>query len=73
MTGKKRSASVPSAYSVETAHFDTDGELRLYVRLPESRKRGRGLRDKVDVYLLHQILPTLSSDVSNESFVGWDR
>ena len=68
LTGKKRSVmSVPyekiSAYSVETAgHFDTDGELRLYVSgFPGEQKEGSGVikkevRDKVDVYLLHQIL-----------------
>lgn len=68
ITGKKRSVmSVPydkiSAYSVETAgHFDTDGELRLYVSgFPGEGKDGTGVikkevRDNVDVYLLHQIL-----------------
>ncbi len=68
LTGKKRSVmSVPyekiSAYSVETAgHFDTDGELRLYVSgFPGEQREGAGVikkevRDKVDVYLLHQIL-----------------
>ena len=68
LTGKKRSVmSVPyekiSAYSVETAgHFDTDGELRLYVSgFPGEQKEGAGVikkevRDKVDVYLLHRIL-----------------
>ncbi len=68
LTGKKRSVmSVPydkiSAYSVETAgHFDTDGELRLFVSgFPGGQKEGVGVikkevRDKVDVYLLHQIL-----------------
>ena len=68
LTGRKRSVlSVPydkiSAYSVETAgHFDTDGELRLYVSgFPGDGKDGVGVikrevRDKVDVYLLHQII-----------------
>ncbi len=68
MTGKKRSVmSVPyekiSAYSVETAGlFDTDGELRLYVSgFPGEGNDGVGVikkevRDKVDVYLLHQII-----------------
>ncbi len=68
LTGKKRSVlSVPydkiSAYSVETAgFFDTDGELRLYVSgFPGEGRDGTGVikrevRDKVDVYLLHQII-----------------
>ena len=68
LTGKKRSVlSVPydkiSAYSVETAGlFDTDGELRLYVSgFPGEGRDGPGVikkevRDKVDVYLLHQII-----------------
>ena len=71
ITGKKRSLlSVPyekiSAYSVETAgHFDTDGEIRLFVSgFPGEKEAGvhhigvikKEVRDKVDVYLIHRIL-----------------
>lgn len=61
LTGRKRNLlSVPydkiSAFDIETAgHFDTDGELRLWVSgFPETIKYE--LRSGVDVYLIQALL-----------------